>query len=485
MALVALALGPLCGALAVVETTDRRARRVALDERADRLGDAWRAHLDEVLRAGEDDLARRCDAPGLVAWRIEGGALEGRAACGERRRIPLADVVRTAPGADAVRVGLESGPAPRGRIRRVLRTFPGDGPSTRLVLDVASPRTDGSSADERALGLSLVVGAALLGAVGLAWLAARRVRAPLSELEAAATRIARGDRGVQLEGAPSDASTTFSAFNRMARELRDAEARARRAERVAAWRDIARRIAHEVKNPLTPIRTSIETMRRTKARAHPEFDEIFEESTITVLEEVARLERIVTEFSRFARLPRPAPVDVDLARLAAQAVQLHDAHGHRLEEPGRTGADEADTGHPGPVSFTLDLPGAPVMVRADRDQLMQVLVNLVQNAVDACQSIPGRRGRVLVRVRATDDGGGRLVVGDDGPGIAPEERARVLDPYVTTKPGGTGLGLAVVDRIVSEHGGTLEVGASPLGGAELAVTWTRQGPVHDPGSSRA
>jgi two-component system nitrogen regulation sensor histidine kinase NtrY len=170
----------------------------------------------------------------------------------------------------------------------------------------------------------LTAGVAALLALLFATLVAVRLSRPLRELEDAATRIGAGDLELAIdERGGGEVGRTFSAFNHMTRELKSAQKRLRRAERIAAWRDIARRIAHEIKNPLSPIQVSIETMRKTYAKKHPDFDEIFEESTLTILEEVERMKRIVGEFSEFARMPRPRLDSVDLVRVAEQVTTLH------------------------------------------------------------------------------------------------------------------------------------------------------------------
>ncbi|UJR82049.1 sensor histidine kinase [Sandaracinus amylolyticus] len=403
----------------------------------DYLGRAWRCGDHEVLGAFQ-----------ASAFLTRGSARDA------------AEIALLAPDA----------PPPEGADRRIVRAFRDVSGRDALVVAVTIPparighREQASlELNVQVLALATVVIALLLGlSIG------GRVTRPLGELEKAAQRIGRGELDVKIDRASGSAGATFSAFNRMAEELRSAQSRAKRAERVAAWRDIARRIAHEIKNPLTPIRMSIETMRRTKQRQHPDFDEIFDESTRTVLEEVERLERIVTEFSRFARLPRPQPTSLDVREVVAQVVQLHSPGGD---------ATITDTSPRLPIKMTLanDAP----RVRADRDQLTQVLVNLVQNALDAAQSKRGDEGHVEVEVEPTTDGGVRVTVSDDGPGIPAEERARVLEPYYTTKARGTGLGLSIVDRIVSEHGGTLEIGESRRGGAQITFTLTREGPGED------
>jgi len=235
------------------------------------------------------------------------------------------------------------------------------------------------------------------------------------------------------------------AFNRMTHELRGARLRLRRVERIAAWRDVARRIAHEIKNPLLPLQLSIETLRKTKQRNHPEFDEIFWESTETMLEEVTRLSRIVSEFSRFARMPAPSLAEMDLSRLVEKVATPY-------EDPR--------------VELALAEPCALV---GDREQLTQVITNLLQNALT--------EARDRVRVSTVDAGSEvRLVVEDDGPGVPEDQREAVFEPYFTKKEGGTGLGLAIVDRIVGDHGGSIELGASSLGGARFVITLPVEGP---------
>jgi nitrogen fixation/metabolism regulation signal transduction histidine kinase len=217
-----------------------------------------------------------------------------------------------------------------------------------------------------------------------------------------------------------------------------------RAERVAAWQEIARRIAHEIKNPLSPIQVSIETMRKAYSGKHAEFPEIFEESTKAILEEVAALKRIVTEFSDFARLPKPSPVRQDVNPIAESAVGLYG-------------------GQHGEVEITFVPASGLPEVRLDRELFGQVLSNLIANAVRA--AAPAGRvvvetniaaERVLVRVR------------DTGSGMSPEVLEKVFTPYFTTHPDGTGLGLAIVQRIVEDHEGTIEI--ESVEGKGTAVT---------------
>jgi len=239
-----------------------------------------------------------------------------------------------------------------------------------------------------------------------------------------------------------------SAFNLMMEDLRDAEERLVIAERIAAWQEIARRLAHEIKNPLTPIQMAMDTLRKTWRKQHPSFGEILEESTATVLEEADRLKRIVSEFSDFARMPKPDVHPADLNEIVAGALTLYQ---------GAT-----------PVERRLSRP-LPLL-EVDKGQMTQVLLNLVENARDA---IAGKDdGRILVSTRKGDAGDRvELAVEDNGPGVPPELRDRVFTPYFTTKEGkgGTGLGLAIVHRIISDHGGRIVVGEAPGGGARMVV----------------
>jgi nitrogen fixation/metabolism regulation signal transduction histidine kinase len=205
------------------------------------------------------------------------------------------------------------------------------------------------------------------------------------------------------------------------------------ASRVAAWREVARRVAHEVKNPLAPIRAAVETLRRLRAREDPRFDEYFDEATRTVLDEVHRISNIVTEFTRFARLPQPRIGDVDFEEVARHVVQIHKAAA-------------------GDVILTHHKQRRAPKIRADRDQVIQILTNLVQNALDAVRDVPG----AAVSVTTDTDGHYASVsVADNGSGIAPEIASRLFEPYATNKERGTGLGLAIAQRIAIEHDGEL------------------------------
>ncbi|MBI5548737.1 MAG: HAMP domain-containing protein, partial [Deltaproteobacteria bacterium] len=291
----------------------------------------------------------------------------------------------------------------------------------------------------------------LAAAMGLAVLLARRITRPVDALAQGAREIAQGGFGRQIEvSASGEMQDLVRAFNAMSRDIKEATERAGVAERVAAWQGIARRLAHEIKNPLTPIRMSVETLLAAHRARRSDFDEIFKESAGAVLEEVERLRRIVDEFSRFARLPTPELAGIELAELAAGVLSLYSSppDGIRVERELATG----------------------LSVRADRDQLTQVLINLLTNAE---QAMP-RGGRIVVRVLAAGATEVALEVEDEGPGVPEQDRCRIFEPYFTTKTGGTGLGLAIALRIAQEHGGRLEeLGAAAGRGARFRLSLPR------------
>jgi signal transduction histidine kinase len=292
--------------------------------------------------------------------------------------------------------------------------------------------------------------AAVLAAVLVGFLIARRITRDLDALVEGAEAVTRGDLAHRVEvRARDEVGQLAGAFNAMTTELADSKEKLVQAERVAAWQDIARAIAHEIKNPLTPIQMSVETLRKAHAARHAEFGDIFEESTRTVLEEVARLKRIVSEFSQFARLPRPAMQPLDVNEVVAAAVAIYKGHVRVVSE------------------LADDLP----RVAADRDQLTQVILNLLENARDAVASKGSDEslGRITVRTRRAAAGTVELEVEDNGPGFDAALHTKLFEPYFTTKTSGTGLGLAIARRIVVEHGGRISAASEPGKGARFTI----------------
>ncbi|HBZ43031.1 MAG TPA: PAS domain-containing sensor histidine kinase [Maritimibacter sp.] len=233
------------------------------------------------------------------------------------------------------------------------------------------------------------------------------------------------------------------------------------AQRMAAWGDVARRIAHEIKNPLTPIRLSAERISRKYGRmVEGEDAEKLAELTGVIVRQTEDLRRIVDEFSKFARMPEPEKRPTDLAKLLRDAVTLQDA--------GQVG-----------VKIDADIPTAAMPAELDETMIGQALTNLLKNAGEAIQSLQEKgapEGHVpQIRVRLTEDEDGALItIADNGVGL-PEDRARLFEPYVTTRSKGTGLGLPIVKKIIEEHGGTLALtDAEDFGtghrGAEARIT---------------
>ena len=290
--------------------------------------------------------------------------------------------------------------------------------------------------------------AALVGAVLAAVLLSGRIARPVRELAEQSRRVAAGDPGAAVDAPAGDEVGELArAFNTMTTELRTSRERLLQTERVAAWREMARRLAHELKNPLFPIQLSIETLRRAwdEPGGRERFAALFRESSDTVLDELQSLRRIIEEFSDFARMPRPELKPVDVAAVVEQVLALYQARaaGVRLEK---------------------DLAPGLGTVRADRALLARALGNLIANALEAMPE----GGTLRVRAAPAEDGV-VVEVADTGPGLDEDQRTRLFTPYYTTKKGGTGLGLAIVQGIVSDHAGRIEARSAPGEGTTFSL----------------
>jgi len=208
-----------------------------------------------------------------------------------------------------------------------------------------------------------------------------------------------------------------------------------RAQKVAAWREVARRLAHEIKNPLTPIQLSAERLRRKLTDISPPLQDLVQECTATIIGEVESLKGLVDEFSQFARMPAPRAVATELHGFLNDTLALYD-------------------GLFGAVLFEHHYDPAVTQVRIDPEQMKRVMINLIDNAIEAM----GRNGTIVIETgRDVSNSLVRIVVADTGPGIPPGERDKLFLPYYSTKGRGSGLGLAIVRRIVAEHGGSIDV----------------------------
>jgi two-component system nitrogen regulation sensor histidine kinase NtrY len=219
------------------------------------------------------------------------------------------------------------------------------------------------------------------------------------------------------------------------------------AQRSTAWADVARRIAHEIKNPLTPIQLSAERIRRKYGDSITKDREVFDQCTDTIIRQVSDIGRMVDEFSAFARMPKPVMERHDVRDIVREAVFLF-----QVSRP--------------EIAFELDLPDKPVVALSDRRLLAQAVTNLVKNASEAIDTAvegdPTRAGsgRIVVKVRAKAERV-QITVIDNGCGLPKENRERLVEPYMTTRAKGTGLGLAIVQRITEQHGGTLTLVDAP------------------------
>jgi signal transduction histidine kinase len=291
----------------------------------------------------------------------------------------------------------------------------------------------------RTVRLASVVFFAL--AAALAHSMARRISGPIHELTAAAHQVAQGDLRARVAVTSRDElSELVAAFNRMSEDLDRQRRDLERSNRLAAWAEMARQVAHEVKNPLTPIQLSTEHLRRVWERGSPDFAATLEVCTQTILKQVRTLRGMVTEFSAFARPPAPVLEPQDLGRIVDDALRAY-----------RSALPES-------VELVVEAAEPLPAVHADRRLLERAVVNLVENALQAI----GERGRVQVRVGAGDGRVG-VTVADDGPGMDADVQARVFEPFFSTKTGGSGLGLALVKKIAEDHGGGVSLESGPAG----------------------
>jgi signal transduction histidine kinase len=333
--------------------------------------------------------------------------------------------------------------------------------------------------------LALVIGAALV----LAAVLARRVTGRVTTLAVAVRKVGGGDLTVHVPTEGNDELRELTkAFNGMVRDLRESRARIDYLQRIGAWQEFARRLAHEIKNPLTPIQLAAQEMHRSYTGDDARYRRKLEDACAIVEEEVDTLRRLVSEFSNFAKLPRAdlAPADLsefvrDLSRSVAAIVE--------------------DVGPTARVEVTVEAPEHAMPVRIDAMMLKRCTDNLVRNALQALRGREGG-GRVRVSARevdATSGSAGSAAVGsgatrsaavgsgsagsavgvfelrveDDGPGVPEKDREAIFDPYFTTKSDGTGLGLAIVKKVVLEHGGEIRCEASKLGGAAFVIALPR------------
>jgi two-component system, NtrC family, nitrogen regulation sensor histidine kinase NtrY len=300
--------------------------------------------------------------------------------------------------------------------------------------------------------LAIVVGGAgiLLGMI-LSWWIAARVTRPIVRLARAADAVAAGNWEARVRVRSRDeVGRLGTAFNKMTRQLAEQQERLVQSERVAAWRELARRLAHELKNPLFPLQITVENLQRAREQGGEQFDEVFFESTAALKAELESLKAIVTRFSDFAKMPTPEFERVDLNEVVRSAVRVFEPQFSALGRP--------------PIAAEFSLDDRLPLVEADPVLLHRALENLVLNAMDAMPS-----GGTITLRSSQKDGHAHLEVSDTGEGLAKEECERLFTPYYTTKRHGTGLGLAIVQSVVSDHAGTVTVASVPGHGTTFRI----------------
>lgn len=281
--------------------------------------------------------------------------------------------------------------------------------------------------------------------------ASSRVTRPVEQLAEAAGEVASGNWNTHV---PVDSSDELGAlaesFNRMTEQLQEQRQQLVQAERVAAWRELARRLAHELKNPLFPLQLTVENLVRARQQNPEEFDEVFRESSSTLLAEIANLKTIISRFSEFSRMPQPQYQRVEINEIVRNVARLLQA---QLQSPERA-----------PMECRLELAEALEPVAVDPELLHRAFSNLALNAMDAMPE----GGTLTLRTRQA---GERVVmeVADTGTGLTAEECERLFTPYYTSKAHGTGLGLAIVQSIISDHGGRIAVRSEPGRGTTFTI----------------
>ncbi len=331
-------------------------------------------------------------------------------------------------------------------LRAAYRRF--DRPGEEQPLILAAPALedrrslDRDAAASNAPLLALYMLSAIVTALLALWLG-RSLTRPVQELREATSRVAAGDLDARLpEGRHDEFGDLIAAFNRMTVELREAQDLRVRAEKAAAWREMARQIAHEIKNPLTPIKLTVQNLVAIHTDDPKSFEEEFERGAGLILDQIDALHRIAGAFSAYARFPNQRLEALDLAPVVQEVAAFYAAAG---------GSE-----------LVTDVRDAPLLVHADNDELRRVLINLVTNARQADATI--------VTLRAQREGErARIDIEDNGTGIPPDVMARIFEPSFTTKTSGTGLGMPIVKRIIDDYGGTITINSKQKEGTKVVV----------------
>jgi len=320
------------------------------------------------------------------------------------------------------------------------------------ALLVGSSRRELVLLTQKIVWIAAIVGvSALLIGLILTWWISRRITRPLEELAEGARDVASGrwDRHIDIQGR-DEVGQLAGAFNEMTRTLASQKERLVQAERVAAWRELARRLAHELRNPLFPLQITVENLQRARQLSSDQFQEVFNESTATLKAELTNLNAIVGRFSDFSKMPAPQFTRVRVNEAIRDAMRLFEPQFNAVGKP--------------PVGTELFLAESLPEVDADPDLLHKAFQNLILNALDAMPA-----GGTLKLRTSEQDEKVRIEISDTGKGLTPEECSRLFTPYYSTKPLGTGLGLAIVQSIVSDHHGTISVSSEEGRGSTFRI----------------
>jgi two-component system nitrogen regulation sensor histidine kinase NtrY len=303
-----------------------------------------------------------------------------------------------------------------------------------------------------------VAAAAILVGLLLTWWVSARITRPIEELAEGAREVAAGhwDTRINLRGR-DETGQLATAFNNMTQTLASQRERLVQTERVAAWRELARRLAHELRNPLFPLQITVENMQRARQLEPDQFQEVFNESTATLKAELANLNSIVNRFSDFSKMPPPEFSRVDINESIRNAVRLFEPQFHEVGKPNIT------------TEYFLK-EGLPE-IDGDTELLHKAFQNLVLNALDAMPA-----GGTLTFRTSEMSSGIRIEVSDTGKGLTPEECSRLFTPYYTTKQQGSGLGLAIVQSVISDHRGTISVASEEGHGTTFRIELPRRQP---------
>ncbi|KAA3613025.1 MAG: HAMP domain-containing protein [Calditrichaeota bacterium] len=276
----------------------------------------------------------------------------------------------------------------------------------------------------------LIYGIGLILALSISYFISKKITRPIEELKEATTKIGQGDLDYKIDvGGKDEFSGLANAFNNMTGELQTNQQQILQLEKMATWQQLARRLAHEIKNPLTPIQLMAQQMRDTYKGDDQAYKKMLDECSEIIEDEVGSLKNLVKEFSDFARLPEFNPEKQNIAALISTIKKLY------LQ-----------------ANIETVLPDGPVELSFDYDHLKRVLINLVDNALAAS----GENSPVRIEL-AKKENGVEIFVSDQGEGISSENVKKIFEPYFSTKRSGVGLGLAIVKKIIEEHGGKISV----------------------------